>query len=130
MKTTSSALQILLDVLGEADTVRLIEALRGTRWNVPSSGRFADGHPIVECIGREKADALCQYTAGETGFRVPMDQGTVDRLIYEAEQAGASQNELAIRFRKDLRTIQIAIGRHRRHAGRMRMATAQTELFS
>lgn len=125
----SSALQLLLDCLGEADTVALIEALRGTRWNIPASGKLADGHALVEFLGREKADKLGAYLAGETGFRIPVDQGVVDRLIHEAHASGITQNQIALRFKKDVRTVQLAIKRHKAKLDSQRQAEAQMGLF-
>lgn len=114
MAELSESLRLLIDCIGEADAVRLIEKLGGTRWHVPK--RIGPEHPWTLAIGPEPAARLAALVAGETGFRIPRDQGVIDGLIHAAWRRGMSQNDLAVLHRRDVRSIQNAIARHRRRA--------------
>ena len=127
MRPTSDALQTLLAAIGEADTVKLIQALGGTRWHVPA--KLPDCHPWATTIGYPAATKLAQACQGETGLRIPRDQGVIDRLIAEAAR-GRTQNDLAVMFQRDLRSIQAAIKRHYARQLKDRQREAQRDLFA
>jgi hypothetical protein len=107
----SEALDALIAAIGLPDTIRLIEALGGTRWHVPKA--LPADHPWIGVLGAETAGKLRDAFDGETGLRIPRDKRVLDGLIYRDYEAGMSQNALAIQYRLDVRSVQNALARHR-----------------
>lgn len=104
------AMQGLIEALGEADAVRLVEALGGTRWAL---GR---GRPVpvewIAALGEEKAAALREVFR-EGVLVIPRDRSIRDRLIYQAWSAGADYNALALKWRMHSQTVREAVNRER-----------------
>jgi len=104
------AMQGLIEVLGEADAVRLVEALGGTRWAL---GR---GRPVppewIVVLGEEKAAVLREAFRGEDLF-IPKDSAVIDGLIYRDWAAGQNYNALALKWRLHSATIRKVVNRER-----------------
>lgn len=123
---TSDALEALIDAIGLPDTLRAIESMGGTRWYVPRQA-LPEDHPWVIHLGAAVAERLRAAFEGEPDVRIPRDKGVLDALIARdyAFGRGLGQNELAMKYRMDRRTIQKALARHRER----RAAAAQGDVW-
>lgn len=118
--------RLLAECVGPVAAALLVERLGGTKWRIPNS--FKPGWVFAEIIGEADAARLCAQFRGET-VRIPRDGTIIDRLIAERQEAGATLNELALQFRRDVRSIQYALARHRSRQHRERMASSHPDLF-
>jgi hypothetical protein len=117
---SESALSLIVDAIGTDAAVRLVETLGGTRWYVPQIPPAL----WVEALGAELAEKLTATFAGDD-IRIPRDKRIFDALIARDQAAGLNQNQLALKYRIDVRSIQNALKRHR-----VRLAkAAQDSLF-
>ncbi|MEQ9132671.1 MAG: Mor transcription activator family protein [Salinisphaeraceae bacterium] len=115
----------LVEVIGLAGTLMLIEHFGGTRLYVPQS--LPDDHQLVALLGREKAEALCDRFGGDNPD-IPRAYRAVQAALYtniaRAYANGASARDLARRHHCTERWIYYVVARHRDEQN-----TAQTRLF-
>lgn len=69
----------LVDVIGLAATLALIERWGGTRVYIPA--KITDGHPLARHLGRRAATALARHMAGESP-EIPRAAQAVRAALY------------------------------------------------
>jgi hypothetical protein len=113
-------LKEIADAAGEPAAVLIAAAHGGSRVYIPA--KVTDGHWLVECIGRDKADRVCAHFGGGKQIDIPMaGYGTypqlyrkVAQLIHSLDKAGASARQI----RKQVGVTERTVHRHRsRHRG-------------
>lgn len=90
----------LVDIIGLPAVLKLMEAFGGTEFWVPE--KLHHHHPLVDAIGAEAAQTLCEYMARER-IKVPRGAGITrevrNQAIRRERQDGAKLAELALRYR-------------------------------
>jgi len=89
----------LVDIIGLPAVLNLMEALGGTEFWVPE--KLHHSHALVEAVGTEAAQSLCEYMARE---RIKVPRGAAirrevrNRAIRRERREGAKLAELALRY--------------------------------
>lgn len=89
----------LVDIIGLPAVLQLMESFGGTEFWVPE--KIHHLHPLVNSIGAEPAQTLCEYMARE---RIKVPRGAAirrevrNRAIRRERQEGAKLSELALRY--------------------------------
>lgn len=90
----------LVDIIGLPAVLKLMEAFGGTEFWVPE--KLHHQHPLVDAIGAEAAQTLCEYMARER-IKVPrgvgITRGVRNQAIRRERHEGAKLAELALRYR-------------------------------
>lgn len=102
-----ASLADIIDAIGIAATLKLVEAFGGIRIYVPSEDTLHEGHPLVRAIGMEAAVKLARLYPSE--FIEPPRATAYMREIRNAAvregMENASAAELARRFQTTRRNI-------------------------
>lgn len=89
----------LVDIIGLPAVLKLMKAFGGTDIWIPK--RLSHNHELVNAIGPEAAQTLCEYMAGER-FKVARGKAIEievrNRAIRRERQEGAKLSDLALRF--------------------------------
>jgi Mor family transcriptional regulator len=98
----------LIELVGIEATRKLVERWRGVHLYFPDPEFLTDDHPLVECVGRDEAEALCKEYQGywllmPTGYAEILAER--NRQICQARAAGATIAQLVVQFRLCERTI-------------------------
>lgn len=101
-------------VAGEAAAIAISARVGGLRVYIPA--KVNDSHWLVEAVGREKADRICQQLGGDRHV-FPLASGgayrsmarDIARRVHELDKAGKSSAEIA----RSVGLTQRAVHRHR-----------------
>jgi Mor family transcriptional regulator len=103
------SLQFLAGLIGLPSTLRLVDLYGGTSIYVPMREELTDDHPLVGAVGMASAATLAAHYKGT---RLHIAKGcAATRAARNAEMAheyykdGRTQNELALKWRLDVRQI-------------------------
>lgn len=91
-------------VAGEPAALLIAASVGGQRVYIPA--KAADGHWLVACVGREKADKICRhFEVDGRGARVDIPLGAagaypqlrraIARRVHELDRGGASARKIA-----------------------------------
>lgn len=123
MTRLSGILAEIASVAGEPAAVLLAARVGGQRVYIPA--RVSDGHWLVDCVGRQKADLICKHFSfgGKGGQHVDIPLGgagayaqlrrTVARRVHELDRQEASASEIAGACGVTTRTVHKHRARHR-----------------
>lgn len=102
----------VIEVIGLQSALVLADKLGGIRMYVPE--RMSDEHPLVETLGRKKAQLLSDHYTGDYLYLPRCAEALRNlrnsRIIAERNQ-GASTSKLALRYRLTERQVQTIIAR-------------------
>lgn len=116
-------LQDMVELIGLALTMKLVEAHGGTRLFVPKR-EVAGDHPLAKLIGSEAAQMLIDAYGGEEHFDIPLAMRAlkaVRNAQIRAERKNESERVLARRYQTTERNIRLICGE--------RVDDRQTALF-
>lgn len=113
---THPVMQELAEVIGEADAIKLGQAMGGARIYFPK--QLPEDHPLLFLIGAEKAEQLCHYYQGDT-LEIPSKKlfrelrNSIIRRDYTSMETrhGSKADLLAIKYGLSRRQI-LNITRH------------------
>jgi Homeodomain-like domain len=115
-------LQEIADIIGTAGALQIASRYGGTRVYFPASS-FIGKHWLVECVGQEAADKLCDHFAVDgRGQRIdiPLFGGTYRQLtrsiaerVHKLHVDDASSTEIARRLGITQRTVHRHRARYR-----------------
>lgn len=96
----------MVDVIGLPAVLALMEAFGGTELWIPE--KLAHNHLLVDAIGAEAAQQLCEYMAREQ-IRIPRGAAIFrevrNRAIRRERTEGAKLSELALRYKMTDRQV-------------------------
>lgn len=113
----------IAEIAGEASAVLIAASVGGRRVYIPA--KVTDGHWLVECVGRAKANIICKhFTVDGRGSRVDVPLGSggaypqlrraIAKRVHDMDKDGASASQINREVRVTTRTVH----RHRRaHRG-------------
>jgi len=108
----------IAELVGEPTAVLLAARVGGQRVYIPA--KVSDGHWLVDCVGREKADRICRHFAVDgRGQRLdvplaaagayPQLRRAIAKRVHDLDRDGASARTIAAEVRITTR----AVHRHR-----------------
>ncbi|MBI1201452.1 MAG: hypothetical protein GC182_02965 [Rhodopseudomonas sp.] len=108
----------IADIVGEPAAVLLAARVGGTRVFVPA--KVSDGHWLVDCIGRQKAELLAShYAVDGRGMRIDVPLGgggaypqlrrTIAKRVHDMDKSNASSRTIA----RDVGITARTVHRHR-----------------
>lgn len=119
----SGVLKEIAQVAGEPAAVLIAARVGGARVYIPA--KVSDGHWLVECVGREKAERLCRHFAVDgRGQRIDVPLGgggaypqlrrAIAKRVHDLDRGNVSARKIAGEVGVTTRTVH----RHRRaHRG-------------
>jgi Mor family transcriptional regulator len=130
--TLPSLLQDIANTIGFDAAMKLVERFGGTRIYVPRPQSMAWNHPLSEALGSPDAVRLAHAFQGEA-VEIPLATDAQrfrrDVEIVSAYSQGATQRELAQKYRTSERNVRKILSRmaHQRTPVRAASGTTQTQ---
>lgn len=108
-------LQEIAELIGNSGALQIAAQYGGTRVYFPASSNVIEKHWLVECVGQQNADKLCEhFKVDGRGQRIdiPLVAGTYKQLtrriaegVHKLHHGNASSTEIARRLGITQRTV-------------------------
>ena len=113
MQAPANLLEVI-EVIGEADALKLVEQFGGTTVRLPALRNVCADHPIAQCIGTETLEWMVKALGGSRWLYVAKCARGLreqrNREIVERYSAGEKVERLARRYRISDRQIWTILG--------------------